>query len=289
MHDSTLETRLAELESRLAFQEITIEDLNKTVTAHEIEMAKMREHMRLMIEKLKATQPSHIASQGGRNATAALLRRKKAGFPAFCRLRAEAQRLVAAAATVAAAAAFTMVVTMIVAVAAAATVMTMVMIVIVAMRAVHVTVLQLFRSRFADGDDFHIKLQVLASQHVVAINHNVVVFNFSNFYWYRTLIGFRREAHANLQFINAHEDVFRYTLHRVFVILTVSVVSADGNVKLSPTSWPSSAFSEGRKSGSRDRAGNPAARLPETHQPTHRLLYVPDRPGLTTRGLLLLS
>ncbi|PLL83224.1 lysis protein, partial [Klebsiella pneumoniae] len=39
------------------------EDLNKTVTAHEIEMAKMREHMRLMIEKLKATQPSHIASQ----------------------------------------------------------------------------------------------------------------------------------------------------------------------------------------------------------------------------------
>jgi SlyX protein len=63
MHDSTLETRLAELESRLAFQEITIEDLNKTVTAHEIEMAKMREHMRLMIEKLKATQPSHIASR----------------------------------------------------------------------------------------------------------------------------------------------------------------------------------------------------------------------------------
>ena len=32
------------------------------VTAHEIEMARMREHMRLMVEKLKATQPSHMAS-----------------------------------------------------------------------------------------------------------------------------------------------------------------------------------------------------------------------------------
>jgi SlyX protein len=48
MHDTTIEARLAELESRLAFQEITIEDLNQTVTAHEIEMAKMRDHMRLM-------------------------------------------------------------------------------------------------------------------------------------------------------------------------------------------------------------------------------------------------
>ncbi len=63
MSDKALETRLAELESRLAFQEITIEDLNRTVTAHEIEMAKMRDNMRLVVEKLKATQASHIASQ----------------------------------------------------------------------------------------------------------------------------------------------------------------------------------------------------------------------------------
>ncbi|EMH4164662.1 SlyX family protein [Pluralibacter gergoviae] len=63
MSDTALETRLAELESRLAFQEITIEDLNRTVTAHEIEMAKMRDNMRLVVEKLKASQPSQIASQ----------------------------------------------------------------------------------------------------------------------------------------------------------------------------------------------------------------------------------
>ncbi|MBV8044242.1 protein SlyX [Pluralibacter sp.] len=63
MNDTALETRLAELESRLAFQEITIEDLNRTVTAHEMEMSKLRDHIRLMAEKLKATQPSQIASQ----------------------------------------------------------------------------------------------------------------------------------------------------------------------------------------------------------------------------------
>ncbi|MEJ5074742.1 protein SlyX [Enterobacter ludwigii] len=63
MSEITLEARLAELESRLAFQEITIEDLNQTVTSHEMEMAKMRDNMRLMVEKLKSSQPSHMASQ----------------------------------------------------------------------------------------------------------------------------------------------------------------------------------------------------------------------------------
>ena len=63
MKDTTIEARLAELESRLAFQDITIEERNQTVTAHELEMAKLRDHMRLLTEKRKATQPSNIASQ----------------------------------------------------------------------------------------------------------------------------------------------------------------------------------------------------------------------------------
>ena len=63
MKDTALEARMAELESRLAFQDITIEELNQTVTAHELEMAKLGDHMRLLTEKLKATQPSNIASQ----------------------------------------------------------------------------------------------------------------------------------------------------------------------------------------------------------------------------------
>jgi SlyX protein len=63
MKDTMLEARMAELESRLAFQDITIEELNQTVTAHELDMAKLRDLMRLLTDKLKATQPSHIASQ----------------------------------------------------------------------------------------------------------------------------------------------------------------------------------------------------------------------------------
>ncbi|EKI0254749.1 MULTISPECIES: protein SlyX [Enterobacteriaceae] len=63
MKDTMIEERLAELESRLAFQDITIEELNQTVTAHELEMAKLRDLLRLLTEKVKATQASHIASQ----------------------------------------------------------------------------------------------------------------------------------------------------------------------------------------------------------------------------------
>ncbi|TCV93630.1 protein SlyX [Biostraticola tofi] len=63
MELSVLEHRLDELEGRLAFQEVTIEDLNQTLVAHQRDIGRLQEQLRLLSEKLRNQQSSIIASQ----------------------------------------------------------------------------------------------------------------------------------------------------------------------------------------------------------------------------------
>ena len=63
MQQSEWEQRLETLESKLAFQEMTIDQLNSAVVQHELEMIRLREQVRLLVDKVKDSAPSMIASQ----------------------------------------------------------------------------------------------------------------------------------------------------------------------------------------------------------------------------------
>ncbi|MDC9621143.1 SlyX family protein [Xenorhabdus sp. XENO-7] len=61
MELSEFEQRFEQLETKLAYQEITIEELNKEVRKQQIETEKLKEQLQLMSERLKTHQSSIIA------------------------------------------------------------------------------------------------------------------------------------------------------------------------------------------------------------------------------------
>lgn len=55
--------RLEQLETRLAFQDDTIEQLNQEITTQGIETARLKAQLSFMVKKLKELQPGEVASQ----------------------------------------------------------------------------------------------------------------------------------------------------------------------------------------------------------------------------------
>ncbi|MBD2811415.1 SlyX family protein [Xenorhabdus sp. Vera] len=61
MELSDIEQRFEQLETKLAYQEATIEELNQEVRKQQIEAEQLKEQLRLMADRLKTHQASIIA------------------------------------------------------------------------------------------------------------------------------------------------------------------------------------------------------------------------------------
>lgn len=57
-----IEKQIEQLETKVSFQEMTIEELNQMVIQLQSEMAKLKEQLTLVSKKLQTTHTSNIAS-----------------------------------------------------------------------------------------------------------------------------------------------------------------------------------------------------------------------------------
>lgn len=57
-----LSQRLTELETKVAFQDITIEELNQALIHQQFALEKVQTQLRQLAEKLRGMQPSNLAS-----------------------------------------------------------------------------------------------------------------------------------------------------------------------------------------------------------------------------------
>ncbi len=60
--ENDLEIRVTELETKIAFQEKTIEELNDVMVQQQFMLDKMQRQLRHLADKLKGVQSSNIAS-----------------------------------------------------------------------------------------------------------------------------------------------------------------------------------------------------------------------------------
>ncbi|AZH00103.1 TPA: SlyX family protein [Proteus mirabilis] len=56
-----IEELLIQLESKIAFQDATIEELNQVVTQQQIEIGRFKEALKIVTERLKSSQSSMLA------------------------------------------------------------------------------------------------------------------------------------------------------------------------------------------------------------------------------------